>query len=187
MYLLLFKLFGWKIIGSFPPDLRKFVIAVGPHTSNWDFVVGVAARSVLRLHRAKFLGKSQLFKPPYGWIFRALGGYPVDRSKSSDMVEQVAGAIRSSDHFMLALAPEGTRKKVTTLKTGFYFIAKSAGVPIIPAGFDFQRKAIVIGQPIYPSDFASDMKNIIAFFSGIKGRNPEQGIGENIVAPERKP
>jgi 1-acyl-sn-glycerol-3-phosphate acyltransferase len=181
----MFKLFGWKVVGSFPPNLKKLVIAVGPHTSNWDFVVGVAARSVLQLHKAKFLGKSQLFKPPYGWLFRALGGYPVNRSKSSDMVEQVAAAIKSSGHFMLALAPEGTRKKVTTLRTGFYFIAKSAGVPVVPVGFDFGSKAVVIGTPIYPADFDGDMKKIIGFFSNIKGRNPELGIDENVGVSSR--
>ena len=77
LYLFLFNLFGWKINGSFPVDLKKYIIAVAPHTSNWDFPVGLAARSILRIQKARFLGKSQLFKPAYGWFFRALGGKPL--------------------------------------------------------------------------------------------------------------
>ena len=127
LYLLLFKIFGWKINGHFPEQVKKYVIAVAPHTSNWDFVVGVAARSILRIQRAKFLGKSQLFRPPFGWLFRRLGGYSVDRSKSQDVVEQVAHIFDQHDDFVLALAPEGTRKKVGKLKTGFYYIAKKVG------------------------------------------------------------
>jgi 1-acyl-sn-glycerol-3-phosphate acyltransferase len=76
VYRLLFSLFGWKITGNFPAGLRKFIIAIAPHTSNWDFPVGLAARSILGIEEAKFLGKSQLFKPPIGWLFRAMGGYP---------------------------------------------------------------------------------------------------------------
>lgn len=176
-YLLCFKILGWKINGSFPPELKKFVAAVGPHTSNWDFVVGVAARSILRLQRhGKFLGKSQLFKPPFGWFFRAIGGYPVDRTKSSDMVEQAAALIKTHDRFVLAMAPEGTRKKVEKLRTGFYYIAKAAGIPVIPVGFDFGNKEVVIGAPLYPTEVESDMHKLVSFFAGIKGKNPELGI-----------
>src|SRR2546430_128791 len=120
IYLLIFKLIGWRVEGSFPPDLKKYIIAVAPHTSNWDFVIGVMARSILNIQRARFLGKSQLFKAPFGWFFRAIGGHPVDRSSSHDMVHQVATIFNEHNEFILAIAPEGTRKKVTKLKTGFY-------------------------------------------------------------------
>lgn len=175
-YLFWFWVFGWKIEGQFPPGLKKFVVAIGPHTSNWDFIVGVAARSILRLQHAKFLGKSQLFKPPFGWFFRAIGGYPVERSKSSDMVEQVAAIIRRHDEFILAMAPEGTRRKVERLRTGFYYIAKAAGIPVIPVGFDFGKRAVIIGEPLYPGDVESDMNTLIHFFAGVQGRNPGLGI-----------
>jgi 1-acyl-sn-glycerol-3-phosphate acyltransferase len=171
-----FRLLGWKIVGSFPPGLKKYVIALGPHTSNWDFVLGLAARSILRLKHAKFLGKSQLFRPPFGWFFRALGGYPVERNKRQDMVDQVADIIKSHDTFILAVAPEGTRKKVDRLRTGFYYIAKAAEIPVIPVGFDFGRKAVVIGDPIWPTTIEKDMPTLIAFFANVKGRNPELGI-----------
>ena len=176
IYLILFRLFGWKVTGTFPPELKKFVVTVGPHTSNWDFVVGVAARSILRLQRARFLGKSQLFRPPFGWLFRALGGYPVDRDKSHDMVEQVAGMISASDEFIRAIAPEGTRKKVDKLRTGFYYIAVKAQIPIIPVGFDFSKGEVVIGVPLYPSDLEKDMRVLLDFYRNIRGRNPELGI-----------
>lgn len=176
LFVFSFWMFGWKIRGAFPPTLKKYVVAVGPHTSNWDFVVGVAARSILRMQRAKFLGKSQLFRPPFGWFFRALGGYPVERTKSNDMVEQVATLIKSKEQFILAMAPEGTRKKVERLRTGFYYIAKAAGIPVIPVGLDFKRKEVIIGQPIYPQNVEQDFRELIAFFSTVTGRNPELGI-----------
>jgi 1-acyl-sn-glycerol-3-phosphate acyltransferase len=174
-YLLCFKIFGWKIAGRLP-DLKKYICAVAPHTSNWDFIVGVAARSILRVHQAKFLGKSQLFKPPYGWIFRGIGGIPVYRNKNNDMVEQVATLIRQSNEFILAIAPEGTRKKVTKLKTGFWYIAKAAGIPIVPVGLDFKKKEVVIGPPLYPADIDKDMNVLTEFYHGIHGKNPELGL-----------
>ena len=178
LYLFLFRLFGWRINGSFPSELKKYIIAVAPHTSNWDFPVGVAARSILRIQSARFLGKSQLFKPPYGWLFRALGGYPVERSTSHDLVDQVVKIFNNHEKFILALAPEGTRKKVKKFKTGFYYIAKKANVPIIPVGFDFGKKEVVLGQPLYPSDnIESDFEILYSFYRNITGRNPELGIG----------
>jgi 1-acyl-sn-glycerol-3-phosphate acyltransferase len=177
LYLLIFKVIGWKTEGSFPTDIKKFIVAVAPHTSNWDFVIGVLARSVLNLQKAKFLGKDSLFKPPFGWLFRAMGGYPVNRSKHSDMVEQVVAIFNKHDEFYLGLAPEGTRKKVERLRTGFYYIAKKANVPIIPVGFDFSKKTVVVGKPFYPTDnFERDMNQLMIFYKKIKGKNIELGI-----------
>ena len=177
IYIVVFKLMGWTTEGSFPKDLKKYIVAVAPHTSNWDFVIGIIARSILYLQRAKFLGKSQLFKPPFGWLFRWLGGYPVDRSSSHDMVHQVVSIFNSHDKFVLAIAPEGTRKKVDRLKTGFYFIAKEANVPIIPCGFDYEKKKVVVGAPLYPTEnFEADMESLLNFYRKIKGENPELGI-----------
>lgn len=173
----IFWITGWKIVGTFPAELKKYVVAVGPHTSNWDFPIGLLARSILRMKNTKYLGKSSLFKPPFGWLFRALGGYPVDRSSSHDMVEHVANIIKSKERFILAIAPEGTRKKVEKLRTGFYYIAKAAGIPIIPVGFDFQRKVVLIRTPLWPSDFETDLATLMAFYRAVKGKNPELGIG----------
>jgi 1-acyl-sn-glycerol-3-phosphate acyltransferase len=177
VYLLIFKIIGWRVEGAFPRDLKKYIVAIAPHTSNWDFVIGVMARSIVHIQSARFLGKSQLFKPPFGWFFRWLGGHPVERTTSHDMVQQVVDIFNAHDKFILAIAPEGTRKKVLKLKTGFYYIALQAKVPIIPCGFDFGGKKIAIGQPFYPSaNVETDMEFLRKFYSGIKGRNPELGI-----------
>jgi 1-acyl-sn-glycerol-3-phosphate acyltransferase len=177
IYLLLFRAAGWQVSGNFPRNLRKFIIAVAPHTSNWDFPVGLAARSILKLKDARFLAKSQLFKPPLGWIFRSLGGYPVERSTSHDMVNYVANLFKSHDDFILAIAPEGTRKKVEKLKTGFYYIARNANVPIVPCGFDYRRKKIVVGDPLLPSgNIAADFEILYSFYSSVTGKNPELGV-----------
>ena len=180
-YTLIFKLLGWKVTGQFPHQLKKYIVAIAPHTSNWDFLVGVAARSILRMKKTKFLGKSQLFKPPYGWVFRQLGGYPVERSSRHDMVKQVADIINAHDHFVLAITPEGTRRKVDKLRTGFYFIAKAAKIPIIPVGFDYQKKEVIIGQPLYPEDdITRDFGKLNSFYTNITGRNPSLGLSHPV-------
>lgn len=177
LYVLIFKLLGWRIEGDFPRHIRKYIVAVAPHTSNWDFPLGVMARSILRREDAHFLGKHSLFKPPFGWFFRWLGGYPVDRSSSHDVVQQVVDIFNAHEDFILALAPEGTRKKVEKLRTGFYYIAKGAKVPIVPVGFDFSMKRIVIGYPMMPTDnFEEDMNSLLTFYRKMKGKNPELGI-----------
>jgi 1-acyl-sn-glycerol-3-phosphate acyltransferase len=177
LYRLIFKLIGWKTEGAFPTDIKKFIVAVAPHTSNWDFVIGILARSVLNLQKAKFLGKDTLFKPPFGWLFKAMGGYPVNRSKKNDMVEQVVAIFNKHDEFYLGLAPEGTRKKVEKLRTGFYYIAKKSNVPIVPVGFDFSKKTVVVGAPFYTTDsFEDDMNVLLSFYKKIVGRNPHLAI-----------
>ncbi len=164
-------------MGDFPQELRKYIVAVAPHTSNWDFPLGVAARSILRIQKAHFLGKDTLFKPPFGWFFRALGGYPVNRSSSHDVVQQAIAIFDEHEDFILALAPEGTRKKVDKLRTGFYYIAKGANVPIVPVGFDFSTRRIVIGDPlITTADFDKDMQTLLTFYRKMKGKNPEFGL-----------
>lgn len=179
LYILIFKLIGWKVEGAFPTDLKKYIIAVAPHTSNWDFVIGVMARSILRLQRARFLGKDSLFKPPFGWFFRWLGGYPVDRSGKHDMVQQVVAIFNKHEEFVLALAPEGTRKKVSKLRTGFYYIALGSGIPIIPVGFDFKKKKVIVGAPLFPKgDIEADMPQLMNFFCSVTGKNPELGLSK---------
>jgi hypothetical protein len=178
LFKFLFTSAGWKITGGFPPALKKFIVAVGPHTSNWDFVVGIAARSILKMKNTKFLGKSQLFLPPYGWIFRAIGGYPVERSSRHDMVNQVANLFHAHNHFILAITPEGTRKKVEKLRTGFYYIAKAAHVPIIPVGFDFKKKEVIVGAPLHPGeDITEDFQRLYDFYGKINAKNPELSVG----------
>jgi 1-acyl-sn-glycerol-3-phosphate acyltransferase len=176
LWILFLRLQGWTLKGSYPYHLKKSVLIVGPHTSSWDFVIGLAFRSKLRLYDAKFLGKAELFKGPFGFFFRRLGGFPVERSSSHQMVEQVVSLFNTHETFHLALSPEGTRKKVDRLKTGFYHIAREANVPVVMVGFDFANRLCIIAEPFLPSDEEKDFQHIIAFYQPIQGKIPEQGL-----------
>ncbi len=187
LYSFIFKFLGWKFRGSFEPRPPKFIIIVAPHTSNWDFPLGIMLRSIAKINSTKFLGKSQLFKFPQGLIFRALGGYPVERTKDNNLVDAVVDIFNSKDEFSIALAPEGTRSKVTRFKTGFYHIAKKANIPIILVGFNFKEKEIVIKKPFYPTtNTLADFEYIIKFFSSIKGKNPKLGVDMNLYTDVKK-
>lgn len=169
---------GWNTELVFPyHHIPKYIIIVAPHTSNWDFVIGLAYRNMLSMNRVRFLGKKELFKFPYGWIFRSLGGIPVDRSKHANLVDQVVDLFNRHEKFCIALAPEGTRKKVEKLKTGFYFIADKARVPIIMVGFDYVLKTVKFSAPFNTSgNVDSDFETIYSFYRGICGRHPENGL-----------
>ncbi len=170
---LYWKIFGWKISGNFPYQYKKIVLAVAPHTHWIDVMVGFATRNALNIPHAKFLGKKELFKWPLGWVLRKMGGTPVDRFSKHGMVDQVAAMFAANDNFMLGIAPEGTRKRVDSLRTGFYHIAKKAGVPIVPIGFNYANKTVVVGDAFFPgNDETADLENIMNFYSGITGRNP---------------
>jgi len=171
---LYWKIFGWKLSGSFPYQYKKLVLAVAPHTTWIDVMVGFAARNAMNIQHAKFLAKKELFVWPLGWILRKMGGTPVDRFAKLGMVDQVAALFAANENFMLGLSPEGTRKRVDKLRTGFYHIAKKAAVPILPIGFDYENKQVIIGGAFFAGDDENaDLKKIIAFYAGIKGRNPE--------------
>ena len=171
---LYWKLSGWKITGNFPYQYKKMVLVVAPHTSWKDVLVGFAARSELKITHARFLGKKELFNGPFGFLFRRMGGTPVDRFSKQGMVEQVAALFAGNETFILAMAPEGTRKRVDKLRSGFYYIAKQAQVPIIPVGLDFENKKLILGEPLFTTDDEdNDFKTIIAFFATIKGANPQ--------------
>lgn len=172
-----FRIMRWKIQGNFPADLNKYVVAAAPHTSSWDFPIGLMLRSILRFTDINFVGKASLFKPPFGWIFKKLGGYPVDRSKRSNFVDNVIDIFNREPVLKLTLAPEGTRKRVEKLRTGFYYIAKGAGVPIVMVQFDYGNKRIVISPPFYPGDDpAADLEYIASYFRGVKGFYPERSF-----------
>lgn len=175
-----FKIRGWKIEGAFPYHLKKSVIIVAPHTHYIDFFLGMAFRKKLHLEFVHFLGKKELFIPPFGWILRSLGGRPVDRSKTNHLVEEVASMFKEKETFHIALSPEGTRTKVTRLRTGFYHIAKNAQAPIVMIGLDFANRKVVFAAPIETSvNQKADMLKIIEFFSAFKGRIPAYGITKN--------
>ena len=170
------KLWGWKMIGRFPGDVPKLIVIIAPHTSNWDFILGILAKYSLQI-RASYLGKEELFRFPFGWIFRKLGGYPVDRFNRSNKVNAVVELFKKNDRFILALSPEGTRSRVENLRTGFYHMAVKAGVPLLMVGLDFGKKEIVIDHPFALSGhMENDFKKIFNFYRGMKGKRPHLGI-----------
>jgi 1-acyl-sn-glycerol-3-phosphate acyltransferase len=173
---LILSAMGWKAANPFPSNVKKYVVIVGPHTSSWDFIIGVLFRSALKIE-VRFLGKEELFKGPFGFIFRWLGGFPVDRFHHSNMVDSVVRIFDSKEEFGIALSPEGTRKRVEKLRTGFYYIALKARVPVIMAGLDYKKKCAIFSAPIdLTGNQEADFQKIYAFFRNITGKIPEYGM-----------
>jgi 1-acyl-sn-glycerol-3-phosphate acyltransferase len=170
---IMLRLAGWHIEGILP-DLPKFVLIGVPHTSNWDFVLFLGVIFSLRAN-VRFMGKAELFRFPMGWFFRYCGGVPVDRKKSTGLVEQMVKISNESDKFILTIAPEGTRHHVQEWKRGFYHIAKRAGIPIVMAIVDGKHKTVRIGQVFHPTEnIEADIKSIQGFFAGVVGIHPRR-------------
>lgn len=170
---ILYTLFGWKAVGSYPRNIKKFVLIAAPHTHWQDFPLAMLYKFAERMP-ANFIGKASLFKPPFGFIFKWLGGEPVDRSKSTNLVQAIIDVYNSKENFILGISPEGTREKVDKWKTGFYFIAKGANVPIVMATLDFKNKEVKMSEPFYPTDnMEDDFKFIQNFYVGVLGKKPE--------------
>jgi 1-acyl-sn-glycerol-3-phosphate acyltransferase len=171
---ILLRLLGWRVEGKLP-DLPKYVLIGAPHTSNWDFLLFLGVIFHLRAN-VRFMGKAELFRPPFGWFFRYCGGVPVDRKKSTGLVEQMVKASQASEQFILVLAPEGTRHHVPEWKSGFYHIAKGAGIPIAMGVVDGRRKTVrILQQVFYPTqDMDADLKAIKGVFGGFVGINPRR-------------
>jgi len=171
------RLLGWKVVGQIPPDLKKYVVVAAPHTSGWDFPLGILSRASIGVD-IKYIGKKSLFRPPFGWLMRKLGGYPVDRSKAQNYVQSVVDIFNGKDAFAIALSPEGTRGKVEKFKTGFYYIAKGAGIPILLVSFDYSKRIVKYDPDLfYPTDDAeADLAQIWDYYKAIRGKNPERGI-----------
>lgn len=168
---ILFRILGWKMDDNFPTHIKKYVVIAAPHTSWVDFPIAILARMSSGI-MINYIGKDSLFKGPFGFFFRALGGTPVDRSKNNKLVDAIIQIFNSKDEFRLGLSPEGTRKKVTEWKTGFYFIAKGAKVPIVMATLDFGNKQIKISEPYYTTENKEkDFQIFKAFYENVKGKN----------------
>ena len=159
---------GWRFEGEFP-DRPKILAIVAPHTSNWDFPLGIAAVYALGL-RVRFLGKHTLFYPPLGWLMRWLGGTPVVREAPQGAVAQVVEVFQREPAIFLAVAPAGTRTRRTPWRSGFYHMAHAAGVPILPIAFDGERRAIRLFAPLETSgDYEADLPRLMALYEGIRG------------------
>jgi len=169
-----FKIIKWKLVGDFP-EVDKCVMIVVSHTSYVDFFLGLLVRKVWN-KEINFIGKESLFKfPLIGWYLKWVGGAPIVRDKKSDTVAAIANIFKTKKVFRLSLTPEGTRKKVTEWKTGFYYIAKLAQVPVVMVAFDFKHKQIKISQAYFTTDDKeADLKIYKSFFKGVVGRIPEK-------------
>ena len=165
------KILGWKMKGNFPQELDKYMVIVMPHTSNWDFFLGLYSRNVTGTN-VRFTGKHSLFFFPLGIILKSLGGYPIDRRKNQNYVDAIADIYAKEKEFKLCITPEGTRSSVEKIKTGFYHIAKKANIPIVMVRFHFPDRLVDVLTPFYPTDDVdADMEFIKASFRGTIGKN----------------
>jgi len=172
---LIFGLTGWKAVGAPPPDTPRYVMICAPHTSYWDGFWMLGCASILGLD-LRFLGKHTMFKGPLGWLLKGLGAVPVIRSQRQNTVQQVAEWFRSSDAFLLGVAPEGTRKLTAGWKTGFYWIAMEAKVPIVCAFIDYgTRTGGFTGDLIRPTgNMEADFELFRKAYAKIKPKFPEK-------------
>ena len=166
-------LLRWKLRGDWPRDIDKFVLVAAPHTSNWD---GLAMLSMGSYYRAsiKWMGKKSLTTGPFGWLIKMIGCVPVDRSKSTSLVDQMVQAFEEREKMALLVPPEGTRGSVKEWKTGFYHIAVAAKVPIVLSALDYGTKSGGVVGVFYPTgDYEADLPVIMSYYAGIKGKYPE--------------
>ena len=166
-----FRLLGWKVKGVMPNDLKKAIFIVAPHFTWFDFFIGLGSRATIS-KPIGFLGKKELFDNKlFGWFFYATGGHPVNRFSKNGVVGSVVDLFESKDELFVAIAPEGTRKNVQKLRTGFYFMAKEAKVPLIFVGFEFPTKTVFFNEtPFYVTgDLEADLKVIASYFRNING------------------
>lgn len=169
---LMLSIAGWRIEGALP-DVPKMVLLVVPHTSNWDFLVGLMAKFALRLG-ARFLAKQTLFWWPFGAFLRFVGGIAVDRSDAGDVVAEAAQAFRNQAQLVLVITPEGTRSRVERWKSGFHRIARAAGVPVALAVLDYRAKTVRLG-PAYPAtdDYEGELKRMQSHIDASMARHPQ--------------
>ncbi len=179
---LILGLAGWRVEGRLP-SMPRFVLVGAPHTSNWDLPYTLLMAFALRAN-IRWMGKETIFRWPLRGFFKWLGGIPVKRSRSHNLVEQLIQQFHRSEQLILTIAPAGTRKRVMRWKTGFYHIACGSKVPIVLGFLDYRRKAGGIGPVIYPSgNIAADMHAIYAFYNKITGKHPARAMGAEGMGP----
>lgn len=177
------RVLGWQFVGE-PPDIPKYVLIAAPHTSNWDFMVMLALDFAFKI-RCVWMGKEGLFRGHLGPFYRRLGGIPIDRSSRSNVVDQAIRAFQHNERMVMVIPPEGTRRRTDRWKTGFYYIALGANVPLVFGFIDFERRAVGFGPTLMPSgDIQADMAIIRDFYKDIKGKFPEN-FGEVTVAAQK--
>lgn len=168
----LLRLAGWEIKPF--PDIPKAIVVGGPHTSNWDGVLGITSGIALKLH-ARFMIKNNLFKGPFGWLLKKLGGIPVDRTRAGGVVGQTVAELNRHDRIIIVMTPEGTRSSADKWKTGFHHIARQAGVPIVLATADYGKKQLTYPLILEPGDdLEADMQRIYECFAEVTPRHPDK-------------
>ncbi|MEM1269919.1 MAG: lysophospholipid acyltransferase family protein [Bacteroidota bacterium] len=168
---LVLRLSGWRVIGDVPAS--KMIVVAAPHTSNWDFVMGMAGLFAMRL-RMQWVGKHTLFRAPFGGFMRRLGGIPVNRTAKVGVTRQIAEAFDKTDKLLVAIAPEGTRSPSKKWRSGFYHMAVTAGVPILLAYLDYERRVMGFGPHFMPSgNQEEDMARMYEFYATIAPKFPE--------------
>lgn len=178
MFNLFFKIFGWKVTSTLPKDIKKCVIIAAPHTSNWDFIFGMGALKQMQI-KPRFTIKKEWYKFPFKALMKKLGALPIDRSVKSDgsrrgTVEAMVDLFDTYNDLLLLITPEGTRSRVDKWKTGFYYVALNAKVPIALGFIDYAKKECGVGKVIYPSgDYKTDMKSIMEFYKNFTPKYPE--------------
>ena len=173
-------LLGWHVdVAVTPPP--KCIVVGHPHTSSWDFPLFVFTLWILEMDM-RWIGKQSLFQGPFGWMFRALGGLPVDRSGGKNTVQAVTELFATHDQLMIGIAPAGTRKSADHWRSGFYHMAKEAKVPLVLGSIDFKRRTgRFIGALDVSEDLHADMDRIREMYAGVEGRNPERQIAIRLV------
>jgi 1-acyl-sn-glycerol-3-phosphate acyltransferase len=175
------KVFGWEFTGAFP-DLPKYVLVGAPHTTNWDFPLAMLLMFAGGV-RFNWIGKDSLFRWPMEGFFRSLGGIPVRREKNSNFVAQIVDAFNRSSHLIIAIAPEGTRSLAKRWKTGFYYMARSAQVPLVMGFVDYRRRQVGVGPVIFPNeDIEVTFAELRAFYSDKTGKYPNK---QGEISPNR--
>lgn len=172
---ILFRIFGWKIDES-GPEVPKAVIVVGPHTSNWDFIIGRLSFVLFGL-KGRYLMKKELFFPPLGWFLKWIGAIPVDRNRKNNLTEDVAKLFDETSSLYIVFSPEGTRSYNPNWKKGFYYIAQNANVPIYICYMDYKTKTGGFHSLLYPTgDVDKDIDYIKSIMKNYQGRFPEKGV-----------
>ena len=179
---LILRVMGWRMEGAIP-DVSKLVVAVAPHTSNWDFVVGAGAMFALDLDLS-FLAKHTLFRGPMGAVMRWMGGIAVDRSSAHGVVGEAVAAFARCDRRVLAIAPQGTRSHGARYRSGFLHIARGAHVPVLLAAFDYGTRTVRFGPVFEPGeDVAAELARVETFYAAVRGKN--RPPSESVLVPPR--
>ena len=167
---------GWRVVGPVP-IIPKYLIVVAPHTSNWDFLIGVLFRKFTEGFDPKYVAKKDLFVWPIGFIFRALGGFPVERSKKTNFVESLVNVYNTEEKFATTITPEGMRKYNGKWKTGFYHVAKNANIPIVRIALDYGSMQVIFSEPYTVTKGVDEtIDEFKRYYSQCTGKNPKDGV-----------